>query len=256
VTRFSLWLAAITTSFSLAAGEPQQEKLWSNFAPIELQLGGSIMGYGSHEGSTAVTGGTTADFAPKGSGFAPSIRFSVDVYPIPIGTLQVTGGYRLGNSISLDVSHAGGTYSSDSNLKHQAQLQVGGNVRVDYFKKYEFGLGFEARNDWMKAAGRTGFTNSESSVWRTWLRANARYMFERDSLPFVPYAGIECGFALAKPKIEPSNYFLDYVNNTGDATIDPLYSNAQLSPDSYTKVHAPNWEVAIVVGIRFGRNCP
>jgi hypothetical protein len=214
------------------------------------------MGYASHEGTSAVVGGNLGDFSPKGSGFAPSIRLAVDVLSCSFGSFQLTGGYRLGNSVSLEVSHNNSKFNADSNLKHQAQLQIGGHLRIDYFKKYEFGIGFEARNDWMKASGNTGYVKSEASLWRPWMRINARYMFEKEGSTFVPYVGLDCGFALEKPEIHSYNYFLDYVNNTGDKRLDPGFNNTMNSPDSYTRAHAPNWEVSIVVGIRFGRNCP
>jgi hypothetical protein len=72
------------------------------------------------------------------------------------------------------------------------------------------------------------------------------------SAKITPFIGIEAGFALSNTKVDPADYYRDYVINTGNrflGDVDPYSS----SPVSFTRGHFPVWEVAHVVGVRFGR---
>ena len=252
VTRFSLWLVAITASFSLAASQSQQEKQKSKYWPFEVQIGASLMDYNSHDATYLYPGGDgtglTREFTSKGPRLAPAIRFSVEPICFSFGALVLSAGYRFQNDVPLEVWS---DRNAKADLKHKSQVQLGALLRFDVCQNLDFGIGVDARNDWMEAARRYG-SLTENSIWRPWLRANARYLFDKGT-NFTPFVGIEGALALTKgDEINSSNYYRDYFINTGDAPLGAL--DLKPSPDSFTRGHAPVWEVALVVGLRFGRS--
>jgi len=252
VTRFSLWLVAITASFGLAAGQAAQEKPKLDFSPCEVQLGVSMVAYDSQRavGSSFAS----ADFKPKGLGMSPSLKVSVDIVPFKIGnydaSVLLSGSWRFSNDVPLEF----GSRDVPSDLQHKSQMSLGAVVKVDLSKNFDVGLGLDERQDWMFAKGRGGRTDSEDNVWRPWLRAQSRYLFDKGT-SITPFVGVEASFALAAAKVNSMNYYRDIVMNTGYEVLGQLDPPDRRSPESFTKGHVPLWEVAIVGGVRFGRHC-
>ena len=230
MTRLTLCLVSVTASLGLAAEPAPQEK--SKFWPWEAQIGASFMGYNSKK----ISG---HEFSPDNPRLAPSIRFSLDPISLPFGSILFSAGYRLENELGLDAW---------SDLKHEGQLQVGALLRFETSKNFDFEAGFDYRNDSMLAPERRG-TESKHSEWRPWLRANARYLFDRGT-NVTPFVGIEGAFALSSMDVSASDYIRDYANNTGRFP----GQEGPRTEQSYTKGHFPLWEVALVGGVRFGRH--
>ncbi|MDR0498228.1 MAG: hypothetical protein LBH03_00650, partial [Holophagales bacterium] len=239
MTHISLLLVSITASFSLVASQSQVEKPKSKW-PFEAQIGANFIGYNSHD-ATGPDG--TAAFSAS-SRLAPSIRLSIDPICLPFGSILFSAGYKFENDVPLDF----GGRSALSDLKHKNQLQAGALLRFETSSDFEFGVGVDVRYDWMKASHRLG-TRSEGSDWRPWLRANARYMFDKGTR-ITPFVGIEAAYALTTPEVDPADYYHDYVINTGDALLGNVKNR---SPHSFAKGNFPSWEVVIAGGIRFGR---
>jgi outer membrane protein OmpA-like peptidoglycan-associated protein len=223
------------------------------------------MTYDSHQAFVPWAGSEyETKFCPKNPRIAPSVRLSLDVLPLPFGSLLLTAGYRFQTDVPLQywagpssvVPYKGYWEDAHSDLKHRGQIQLGALVRFDVRPYFDFGVGVEARNDWMEAVIRPWMyegTNSENTIWRPWLRANARYLFDRGT-NITPFVGIEAAVALGEgDKIHPTNYFIDFYNNTHDYMGLDLPID-RVSPDSYTRGHTPLWEFALVAGIRFGRH--
>jgi outer membrane protein OmpA-like peptidoglycan-associated protein len=204
------------------------------------------MGYNSHN-STGPN--ATTQFSPSGAQLAPSVRLSLDPICLPFGSIQISVGYRLSNDVPLEYGRA-----ASSDMTHKGQIQFGAMLRFDLIKNLDFGVGVDGRNDWMYVPKKEG-TETEDSTMRPWLRANARYLFDKGT-NVTPFVGLEAGFAPTSLDINPVNHYRDYAINTGDFMLGNLSSLAK-SPESFTRGHFPVWEVAIVGGIRFGRtgNC-
>jgi outer membrane protein OmpA-like peptidoglycan-associated protein len=243
VTRFSLLLVACTATLGLAAGQSAQDGSKSRFKPVELQLGASFVGYDPQD---ALGTGGSGTFTPKGLGFAPSFRFTFEPIALPFGGLAFTAGYRMGNDVPLE-------YGSDAkaDLQHKSQLSLGALVRVGVIDNFDFSAGLETRNDWMYASQIYG-TETEHSVWRPWLRAQARYLFDRCT-NITPFVGAEASFALTPVEVNSWNYYHDYAMNTGDTPLGPI-DFTKASPESFAKGNMPLYEFAVVAGVRFGRH--
>jgi len=244
VTRFSLLLAACTATLGLAAGPPAQDNPRSSFRPIELQIGASFMGYDSQDTSWEWGKATVS---PKGLGLAPSFRLMFEPIALPFGGLGFTASYRMTNDVPLQY----GDVATNSNLRHKSQIALGAILRVGVTDNFDFGVGYETRNDWMRASRMVG-SESEHTVWRPWLRLNARYLFDSGT-NITPFVGAEAGFALAAVEVNQLNYYRDFVMNTGDAFLGPV-DRPVISPESFAKGHMPIWEAALVGGVRFGRH--
>jgi len=245
MTRISLLLVSITVSLSLGASQSQDKKPKSTW-PWEVQIGADFMGYNSHE---ATANGGKLTFSASNPRLAPSVRLSIDPICLPFGSILFSAGYKFGNDVPLDYD---GT-SARADLKHKDQIQVGALLRFKTSGNFEFGAGLDARYDWMKATHRVG-TMSQSIAWRPWLRADARYMFDKGTR-VTPFVGLELAYALTKNDVKPENYYRDYFINSGDAPLGTV--TLQPSPESYTRGNFPAWEAVIKGGIRFGRrdNC-
>jgi len=260
VTRFALRTVAITASFGLAAGLAAQEKPRPDYAPFEVQIGASVCGYDSRQ--SLGSSGRIAEFAPKGAAVAPSLKISVDLLPFKIGKLDasvlISGGWRLANDVPLEVDFGLGASDASSDLRHKSQISLGAALKVNLSKRFDVALGIDERQDWMYADGIVG-SDSEETVWRPWLRAQARYLFDRGTR-ITPFVGIEAAFAMAAAEVDASNHYHDFAINTGCymlpefAAMGPV-SLSTPSPESFTKGHMPLWEVALVGGARFGRHC-
>jgi hypothetical protein len=258
VTHFSLWLAAAAASLGLVAGQPTQGLSESRLIPFEVQGAASWMAYDSHQAFFTLDGSAfETKFSPKNPRLAPSVRASIDVLPLSFGSILLTAGYRFQTDVPLQyrsVLH-GGNQAAYSDMKHRGQIQLGAFLRFDDHQIFDFGIGLEARNDWMEAAVRPWMykgTDCESTIWRPWMRANARYLFDRGT-NVTPFVGVEVAVALGKgDDIHPTNYSISYYNNTRD-DMGLGWSTNLVSPDSYTRGHAPLWEFALVAGVRFGQ---
>ena len=253
VTRFSIWLVAITASLGLAAGQAAKENPKLGYSPCEIQIGASFVGYDSQR-ARGLDG--YADVAPKGAGLAPSLKFSVDMLPFNLAGLDMSllfsGSWRFTNDVPLEA----GSLDVPADLRHKSQMSLGALLKVNLGKSLDLGVGIDERQDWMYAKALSAdMTDSEDNVWRPWLRAQARYLFDRGT-NLTPFIGVEAAFALAAVETDSANYYLDYFNNTGQEIRGmgrPLTEGR--SPESFTRGHAPLWEVAIVGGVRFGRHC-
>jgi outer membrane protein OmpA-like peptidoglycan-associated protein len=243
VTRFSLLLVACTATLGLSAGQSAQEYPKTRYKPVELQLGASFIGYDSAD-AAGLDGSAT--FAPKGLGITPSFRFTFEPIALPFGGLAFTAGYRMGNDVPLEFGP-----DAKSDLQHKSQISLGALLRIGIRDNFDFGLGVETRNDWMYASKLKG-SETEESIWRPWLRLNARYLFERGT-NVTPFVGLEAAFALASVEVNPINYYHDYAMNTGYAPLGPINTSV-VSPESFARGHMPTWEVAVVGGVRFGRH--
>ncbi|MDR2697568.1 MAG: OmpA family protein [Holophagales bacterium] len=246
MTRISLLLVSITASLSLGANQSQEEK--SKFKwPWEVQIGANFIGYDSRD-ATGPNG--TLTFSPSNPRLAPSIRLSIDPICLSFGSILFSAGYKLENDVPLDYGQ-----SARSDLKHKNQMQIGALLRIETSGNFEFGVGADVRYDWMKASHLVG-TMSQDVAWRPWLRANARYMFDKGTR-FTPFVGIEAAYALSKTDVDPQNYYRDYAINTGDTPLGSI-NVYNTSPDSFARGNFPAWEAVITGGIRFGRrdnNC-
>jgi len=240
-------LAPMATSIFLIAGQAPQENPRSKYWPFEAQLGVSFIGYNSHN-STGPNG--TVEFAPKGVGLAPSIRLSLDPICLPFGSIQVTAGYRFSNDVPLEY----GGVDAKAEMSHKQQVFFGAMLRFDKIKNLDFGVGLDGRNDWMYATKKAG-TETQDTTMRPWLRANARYLFDKGTNT-TPFVGLEAAFALTGVDINAQNHYRDYLVNT-ERYPPPLgfleSTPPAKSPDSFTRGHFPVWEVAIIGGVRFGR---
>jgi hypothetical protein len=245
VTRFALCLVAVTASLGLAA----QEKPSLAYSPCEVQIGASLVSY---DPQTVTGPNGSADFTPKGLGMAPSLKVSVDMVPFKIGPLDASvlfsAGWRFANDVPLEWDGA----NVPLDLQHKSQMSLGALLKVNFNKNLDFGVGLDERQDWMLAGGLAG-TDSQESVWRPWLRAQARYLFDRGA-GLTPFVGAEFAFALAPVEVNPINYHRDYVINTGWELLGPIYGPSP-SPESLARGHMPLWDLAVVVGVRFGRHC-
>jgi outer membrane protein OmpA-like peptidoglycan-associated protein len=235
-------LAPMATSICLMAGQAPQENPRSKYWPFEVQLGASIMGYNAHN-STGPNG--TVEFAPKGVGIAPSVRLSIDPICLPFGSIQLSVGYRLPNDVPLEY----GGHDSQADMSHKQQFLFGAMLRFDKIKNFDFGVGVDGRNDWMYAPKKRG-TETQDTSMRPWLRANARYLFDKGT-NVTPFLGVEAAFALSALEISSATHYWDYYTNTLDAPLGTL--PWQKAPESFTRGHFPIWEGAIVGGVRFGR---
>jgi outer membrane protein OmpA-like peptidoglycan-associated protein len=103
----------------------------------------------------------------------------------------------------------------------------------------------------MEAPTNVG-TESYAKETRPWLRANARYMFDRGT-NFTPFVGVEVAYALTSIDVDPAEYYRDYAINTGDMFLGSLPS-LEPSTASFTRGNYPVWEGAFVAGVRFGRH--
>jgi len=253
VTRFSIWLVAITASLGLAAGQAAKENPKLGYSPCEIQIGASFIGYDSQRAAGL---GGHADVAPKGNGLAPSLKFSVDMLPFNLAgldmSLLLSGSWRFTNDVPLEA----GSLDVLADLKHKSQMSVGALLKVNLGKSLDLGVGIDERQDWMYAKAIANMTDSEDNFWRPWLRVQARYLFDRGT-NLTPFIGVEAAFALAAVETDSTNYYLDYVNNTGleIGGMGRPFGDGKISPESFTRGHAPLWEVAIVGGVRFGRHC-
>jgi outer membrane protein OmpA-like peptidoglycan-associated protein len=243
VTRFSLLLVALTATLGLEAGQPVKADSKSSFKPVELQLGASFIGYDSKD---AFGRDGTGKFVPKGLGLAPSLRLTVEPIALSFGGLAFTASYRMANDVPLE-------YGSDAkaDLQHKSQISLGALLRIGVTEKFDFSAGFETRNDWMYASQIAG-SETEHTIWRPWLRFNARYLFDRGT-NVTPFVGAEAAFALASVDVNPWNYYQDYAMNTGDTPLGRIDTSV-VSPESFAKGHMPAYEVAVVAGVRFGRH--
>jgi len=242
LTKLSILLATLATSASLIAqGQPEKSKYW----PFEIQLGASFMGYNSHD-SSGPNG--TASFSPKNPRLAPSVRFSIDPIRLPFGSILFSAGYRTQNDVPLN---------HWSDLSHKEQTQFGALLRFETSSNFEFGVGADTRRDWMKVPRLRG-TETQDTAWRPWVRANARYMFDKGTNA-TPFVGLEAAFALSSPAVNNYNHYRDYAINSGLFELGNLVyedgtPDRTKSTESFTKGHFPAWEVAVVGGIRFGRH--
>jgi hypothetical protein len=245
VTRFALCLVAVTASFGLAA----QEKPRLAYSPCEVQIGASMVSY---DPQNVVGPNGSADFTPKGLGMAPAFKVSVDMVPFKIGPLDASvlfsASWRFANDVPLERDGA----NVPLDLQHKSQMSLGALLKVNLNKNVDVGVGLDERQDWMLANGIAG-TDSDDNVWRPWLRAQARYLFDRGA-GITPFVGVEFAFALAPVEVVPSNYYRDYVINTGRDPLGPI-AGAAPSPESLARGHMPLWDLAVVAGVRFGRRC-
>lgn len=234
--KLPILLVTLAASVSLSAqGQPEKSKYW----PFEIQLGASFMGYNSHD---AVGPNGKASFSPDNPRLAPSVRFSLDPIRLPFGSVLLSAGYRFQNDVPLN-------YWSD--LSHKEQTQFGVALRFETSKNLEYGIGLDTRRDWMRVPELRG-TETQDNEWRPWVRANARYMFDKGT-NVTPFVGLEAAFALSTPDVNGENHYRDYAINANNFFLGNL-ADLTRSPESFTRGHFPSWEVALVGGIRFGRH--
>ena len=247
MVRLGYCLVPITASLCLSAGQPTQPWSKSWYWPWEVQLGGSWIEYGSHA-STGLDG--TTDFSPKGIRLAPLFRFSLDPIVHRYGSLVFTAAYRFGSDVPLEY-RLDDWQDSKAELKHRGQLMLGSLIKFDTFRYFGFGIGFEGRQDWMKASGHAG-AGSQDKIWRPWVRATVTYKFEMGTHS-TPFIGIELAHALSKYRVRPGNHYRDYAVNTGDFPLGD-FEGLPSPTESFTRGHFPSWEASLVGGIRFGRH--
>ncbi|MCL1893009.1 MAG: OmpA family protein [Holophagaceae bacterium] len=235
--KYSSLFVAIVASVSLMAQEkPEKSKYW----PFEVQVGASFMGYHSHDSSWM---GYSRNFSPDNPRLAPSIKVAIDPIGLPFGSILLSAGYRLKNDVPLN-------YYSD--LSHEEQTQFGLTLRIETSTNFELGVGLDYRRDWMKVPQLHG-TDTQDTAWRPWLRANARYMFDKGT-NVTPFIGLEAGFALSNLDVDNNNHYRDYAINSGNYFLGAVPNSEIRTPESFTRGHFPAWEVAAVAGIRFGRH--
>jgi len=245
-------LAPMATSIFLIAGQAPQENPRSKYWPFEAQLGVSFMGYNSHKAENPINGSST-EFSPSGVQLAPSIRLSLDAICLPFGSIQVSAGYRFSNDVPLEYNGV----DAKAEMSHKQQVFFGAMLRFDKIKNLDFGVGLDGRSDWMYATRKpTIGTATQDNAMRPWLRANARYLFDRGTNT-TPFVGLEAAFAPTGVDVNAKNYYRDYYINTGRKPLGdletPNHADLTPSPDSFTRGHFPVWEVAIIGGVRFGR---
>lgn len=227
----SRWILPLTACLALTAAPDQEKKRWV----WEAQVGVD---------STSYTSGNVA--GPLGSfkiGTDPSIGFGarvgVDVLCWDWAALQLSAGYRFATDV--DTSYAG------LNLQHKEQAVAGALLRFTPRSSFEWGLGVDYRRDSMEATG-VGSPTKES-LGRAWGRAMVRYTFEPRK-NFIPFVGLEVAAPFTTIESNDQIYYQDLGNLTNTYPVGPASRTA--APDSLTRGHFPNMQVALVAGLRFG----
>jgi outer membrane protein OmpA-like peptidoglycan-associated protein len=222
----------------IIASADQPSRIW----PWEVQVGIDQMGYKNQDAQgPAGTFKMGAD-----SRTAPSIRVALEPFCFSWGGIQFNLGYRAQNDVPLNYGA-----KSPADLKHKSQVQVGALARFQPTQHFEWGVGLDERQDHMYATGALG-TPTEDTVWRPWFRAVARYVWDDGRSNTIPFVGVEFAKSLSDVKIDPQLYYQDYVVLTGDYPAGRRPRDK--GPDSMTRGHFPDWQFALVGGIRFGRH--
>lgn len=232
------WILPFTASLGMFAAADEPSRFW----PWEIQVGMDQMGYKNHD----VTGPAGSFKMGADSRSAPSVRVALEPFCFSWGGLQFNLGYRGGNDVPLNYGA-----KAPVDLKHKEQLQVGVLARFQPMQHFEWGLGLDERRDALRATGAVG-TPTEDTQWRPWFRAVARYTWDDGRSSKVPFVGVEFAKALSDVKIDPQVYYQDYVVLTGDYPAGRR--TREKGPDSLTRGHFPDWQLALVGGIRFGRH--
>jgi OOP family OmpA-OmpF porin len=232
------WILPFTASLGIFASADQPGKFW----PWEIQVGIDQMGYKNHDATGPV--GTFKMGADSRT--APSVRVALEPFCFSWGGIQFNLGYRASNDVPLNYGA-----KAPADLKHQNQLQAGVLARFQPMQHFEWGLGLDERRDYMRATGALG-TPTEETQWRPWFRAVARYVWDDGHSSRIPFVGVEFAKAISDVKIDPQVYYQDYVVLTGDYPAGRR--SREKGPESFTRGHFPDWQFALVGGIRFGRH--
>lgn len=232
------WILPFTASLGIMASADQPSRFW----PWEVQVGVDQMGYKNQN-----VQGTSSSFTMGADArTAPSIRVALEPFCFSWGGIQFNLGYRAGNDVPLNYGA-----KSPADLKHKSQVQVGVLARFQPTQHFEWGIGLDERQDYMRATGALG-TPTEETIWRPWVRAVARYVWDDGRSNTIPFVGVEFAKAISDVKIDPQLYYQDYVVLTGDYAAGRR--TREKGPDSMTRGHFPDWQLALVGGIRFGRH--
>ena len=232
------WILPFTATLGLMASADEPGRFW----PWEVQAGVDQMAYKNHDAvGPAGSFKMGADAATS-----PSVRLAIEPFCFTWGGLQFSLGYRAGNDVTLKY----GT-KAPLDLKHQSQLQAGVLARFQPFQNFEWGIGLDERRDQMRATGAVG-TPTEDNAWRPWVRAVARYVWDDGRSSTTPFVGGEFAKALTDLSVDSQNYYQDYVVLTADYAAGRRTRDK--GPESLTRGHFPDWQLALVGGIRFGRH--
>jgi OOP family OmpA-OmpF porin len=232
------WILPFTASLGIMASAEDPGKIW----PWEIQVGIDQMGY-KNQAAQGPAGSFKMGADPS---TAPSIRVALEPFCFSWGGIQFNLGYRASSDVTLKY---GATAPVD--MKHTDQLQVGALARFQPTQHFEWGLGLDERRDHLRATGAMG-TPTDDTQWRPWFRAVARYVWDDGKSSRIPFVGVEFAKAISDVKIDPQNYYQDYVVLTGDYPAGRR--SRDKGPDSLTRGHFPDWQFALVGGIRFGRH--
>lgn len=232
------WILPFTATLGMMASADEPSRFW----PWEVQVGIDQMGYKNHD----VTGPAGSFKMGADARTAPSVRVALEPFCFSWGGLQFNLGYRASNDVPL---YYGAKAPVD--LSHKNQLQVGLLARFQPMQKFEWGIGLDERRDYLRATGAVG-TPTEETQWRPWFRAVARYVWDDGNSSNIPFVGVEFAKAITDVKIDNQVYYQDYVVLTGDYPAGRR--SRDKGPESLTRGHFPDWQFALVGGIRFGRH--
>ncbi len=232
------WILPFTASLGLLAAADEPSRFW----PWEVQAGIDQMAYKNH----GVTGTSSSFTMGADASTSPSVRVAIEPFCFSWGGLQFSLGYRFGNDVTLNYGA-----KAPVDLKHKEQLQAGVMARFQPFQHFEWGVGLDERRDYLRATGAAG-TPTEDTAWRPWVRAVARYVWDDGRSNTTPFVGVEFAKALSDLSVDSQNYYQDYVVLTADFPAGRR--SRDKGPESLTRGHFPDWQLALVGGIRFGRH--
>ena len=239
------WILPLSASVGLfAAGGDTGIQTPSKGWPWEVQLQLDQMSYSSAN-VLGPLGGFKAGADPS-VGFG--IRFAIDPICTSWGSVLFSAGYRAPSDVTIKYGQ-----KAPFNLKHRSQAEIGVMARFgsnEPRRRWEWGVGVDERFDSMRATGDWG-TPTEDKAWRPWVRGMVRHVWD-DGKNAQPFLGLEVAGALGKVEVNDQNYYQDLVVLTNTF---PAGSRSRVQgPESLTRGHFPTFQVALIGGIRFGRN--
>lgn len=239
------WILPLSASVGLLAaagdtGTQTPSRGW----PWEVQLQLDQMSYASADVRGPL--GSFKAGADPSTGFG--IRFAIDPICTSWGSVLFSAGYRAPSDVTIKYGQ-----KAPFDLKHRSQAEIGVMARFgtnEPRRRWEWGVGVDERFDSMRATGDWG-TPTEDKAWRPWVRGMVRYVWD-DGKKTQPFLGLEVAGALGKVEVNDQNYYQDLVVLTN--TFPAGQRSRVQGPESLTRGHFPTFQVALVGGIRFGRN--
>ena len=168
-------------------------------------------------------------------------RLGLDLLRWGPGVLQASGGLAYGSKSPLGYSNsagASGLVGADLHLRHQ---WMGGLTYFHDLGGLQAGLGLDFRRDALMVQASPGL-RSYGWLDRFWWRAVGKYRLEPMG-SVRPYVALEFAAPLSTYHPEGTAYLAD-LDNLG------LPSNT--SQGAAAKTHAPRFQVALAMGLRFG----